>query len=147
VLDAPESVQWWTPRFPTPEGLDLAARMFDARPAWAGEEGPRPRLILAAGSFAIAHPDLARRERRYERADQARRTSADQAATYLARGEEIPTSDPCREILGWSRKSRANMVRALCELDYRPMLADPGRVPAMVTLTYPGDWLTVAPDG
>ncbi|MEU7776239.1 hypothetical protein AB0C44_33415 [Micromonospora taraxaci] len=39
------------------------------------------------------------------------------------------------------------MVRALCELDYHPMLADPTRVPAMVTLTYPGDWLTVAPNG
>ncbi|MDI5937941.1 hypothetical protein QLR68_07060 [Micromonospora sp. DH15] len=121
--------------------------MFDARPAWAGEEGPRPRIVIAAGAVAIEHPDLARRERTQERALRARQTSADQAATYLARGEEIPESDPSREITGWSRKSRANMVRALCELDFHPMLSDPTRVPAMVTLTYPGDWLTVAPDG
>jgi hypothetical protein len=39
------------------------------------------------------------------------------------------------------------MVAALCELDYRPLLADLARVPAMVTLTYPADWLTVVPDG
>jgi hypothetical protein len=121
--------------------------MFDRLPAWDGEEGPRHRLVLAAGAFAIEAPDLARRERRYERAEQARRTSADQAATYIARGEDVPTAEPCREITGWSRKSRANMVRALCELDYRPMLDEPGRLPAMLTLTYPGDWLTVAPDG
>jgi hypothetical protein len=137
----------WSPCFPSPDGLDLAAGLFNRLPTWDGEEGPRHRLVLAAGLFAVEAPDLARRERRHERAEQARRTSADQAATYLARGEDIPESDPCREITGWSRKSRTNMVRALCEIDYRPLLADPTRLPAMVTLTYPGDWLTVAPDG
>lgn len=121
--------------------------MFDARPAWQGEEGPRPRIVISAGAFAIEAPDLARRERRYERALKARQLDVDMAATYLARGEEVPERVPSREITGWSRKSRANMVRALCELDYRPMLGDPTRLPAMVTLTYPGDWLAVAPDG
>ena len=38
------------------------------------------------------------------------------------------------------------MVRRLCELDYTPLYAS-GRLPAMVTLTYPGDWLTVVPTG
>ncbi|MDV3265292.1 rolling circle replication-associated protein [Mycobacterium avium] len=38
------------------------------------------------------------------------------------------------------------MCRTFAELDYSP-LVDSGRVPAMVTLTYPGDWETVAPDG
>lgn len=137
----------WTPKFPKPAGLDMAARLFDARPAWTGEEGPRPRIVIAAGLFAIEAPDLARRERRYERALKVRQLDADMAATYLARGEEVPEPIPCREITGWSRKSRANMVRALCEIDYQPMLDDPTRLPAMVTLTYPGDWLTVAPDG
>jgi hypothetical protein len=146
VSDTPVSALW-SPNFPSPQGLDLAARLFDARPAWAGEEGPRPRVVISAGAFAIEAPDLARRERRYERALKAHQAVVDQAATYLARGEEIPEAEPSREITGWSRKSRANMVRALCELDYEPMLADPMRIPAMVTLTYPGDWLTVAPTG
>jgi hypothetical protein len=137
----------WTPRFPTPEKLQATALKFDARPAWRGEEGPRPRLILAAGSFAVSAPDLARRERTLERAEIARRKAVDQVAGYLARDEEVPEQDPSREITEWSRKSRANMVRALCELDYRPLLNDAARLPAMMTLTYPGDWLTVAPDG
>lgn len=137
----------WTPRFPSPDGLDLAARLFDARPTWAGEEGPRPRIVISAGAFAIEAPDLARRERRYERAEKSRQVDVDQAATYLVRGEEVPEAEPSREITGWSRKSRANMVRALCEMDYRPMLDDQARIPAMVTLTYPGDWLTVVPTG
>jgi hypothetical protein len=34
------------------------------------------------------------------------------------------------------------MVRRLCEPDYTPLYAS-GRLPAMVTLTSPGDWLTV----
>jgi hypothetical protein len=38
------------------------------------------------------------------------------------------------------------MTHRLCELDYAPMQAGTG-LPVMVTLTYPGDWLAVAPDG
>ena len=38
------------------------------------------------------------------------------------------------------------MCRTFAELDYTP-LVESGRVPAMVTLTYPGDWECVAPDG
>jgi hypothetical protein len=53
---------------------------------------------------------------------------------------------PGRTITEWSRKSRAAMCRTFAELDYTP-LAECGRVPAMVTLTYPGDWESVAPDG
>ncbi|MFC3386911.1 hypothetical protein ACFOHP_33890 [Couchioplanes caeruleus subsp. azureus] len=144
--------------------------MFNPREGWGGapglrrdrdaEEGPRWRFVLSAGAFAIGAPDLARAERRYERAMQARQKTADALAAHLAthptdakgrmaaRCDDCPTDpEPCREITSWSRKSRANMVRALCELDYRPLLNDRTRVPAMVTLTYPGDWLTVAPDG
>jgi hypothetical protein len=149
LADAPvvAHVAWWEPKFPTPEGLAAAAELFDARPAWAGEEGPRPRLVFAAGLFRITAPDLARRERTAERAEIARQNTVDQVAGYLGRGEEVPEQEPSREITEWSRKSRANMVAALCELDYRPLLADPSRVPAMVTLTYPAEWLSVAPDG
>ena len=49
-------------------------------------------------------------------------------------------------ITEWSRKSRSSMCRTFAELDYSP-LVESGRVPAMVTLTYPGDWEVVAPDG
>lgn len=51
---------------------------------------------------------------------------------------------PSRVIRSWSRKSRANMRRVLSQLDYAPLM-DQGDVRAMLTLTYPGDWQTVAP--
>jgi hypothetical protein len=57
-----------------------------------------------------------------------------------------PSASTGRAVTSWSRKSRTAMCRTFAELDYRPMVAS-GRVPAMVTLTYPGEWLTVAPDG
>ena len=49
-------------------------------------------------------------------------------------------------ITEWSRKSRSSMCRTFAELDYSP-LVESGRVPAMITLTYPGDWEVVAPEG
>jgi hypothetical protein len=51
-----------------------------------------------------------------------------------------------RVITCWTRKSRRNMTRALAELDYRPLFAS-GRCPAMLTLTYPGNWEALAPSG
>jgi hypothetical protein len=51
-----------------------------------------------------------------------------------------------REITKWSKKSRMRMVRTLAELVYTDW-AKEDEVLAMVTLTLPGDWLTVAPDG
>jgi hypothetical protein len=38
------------------------------------------------------------------------------------------------------------MVKTLAQLDYSGMITG-DRIPAMITLTLPGDWLTVAPDG
>lgn len=52
---------------------------------------------------------------------------------------------PRRKIVAWSRKSRATMTLRLSTLDYRRMFRR-GRLPAMITLTYPGKWLEVAPD-
>lgn len=47
----------------------------------------------------------------------------------------------------WSYKSRSNMLKRLLSLDYSPLFGDGERTPVMITLTYPGDWQTVAPDG
>lgn len=47
----------------------------------------------------------------------------------------------------WSYKSRSNMLKRLLSLDYSPMFGGGDRTPVMITLTYPGDWQTVAPDG
>lgn len=58
-------------------------------------------------------------------------------------GDPIPT----RVITEWSRKSRSYMTEVLGLLDYTPMFEDPSRLPAMLTVTYPGCWLRVAPNG
>jgi hypothetical protein len=50
-------------------------------------------------------------------------------------------------ITQWSYKSRANMLKRLLSLDYSPMFGDENRTPVMITLTYPGEWQSVAPEG
>lgn len=52
-----------------------------------------------------------------------------------------------KPITAWSRKSRANMVARFATLDYTPMTAGSKGLAVMVTLTYPSQWLVVAPNG
>jgi len=59
---------------------------------------------------------------------------------------------PRQEIYEWSSKSHANMWQAMHQIDFHTDARGqrwmrPGRVPAMVTLTYPGDWYALAPTG
>ncbi|GAA4820404.1 hypothetical protein GCM10023201_02280 [Actinomycetospora corticicola] len=139
----------WSPSFPSPELVDAAASMFPAIREEPGTlaEGPRWELTVGPGIFAVACRDWSRRERTEERARSARVKDVDAAvAAFVATGEWPERPTPRTAITSWSRKSRANMVRRLCELDYTP-LYEGGRLPAMVTLTYPGDWLTSVPTG
>lgn len=58
-----------------------------------------------------------------------------------AGGEKLPIAE-------WSPKSRRNMIRTMASLDWTPFVeAASGYRPGLVTLTYPGDWEAVAPDG
>lgn len=50
-----------------------------------------------------------------------------------------------RVITCWSQRSRTRMQERVAEIDWRGLMAD--GIPAMVTLTYPRDWLAVAPSG
>jgi len=71
----------------------------------------------------------------------------EEAAEALARARDALGVTACKRrsvVRSWSRKSRTRMVRRLASLDWTPMRAQ-GRL-AMVTLTYPGDWLRYAPD-
>lgn len=97
---------------------------------------------------AVGSTDRAKQERTDERDSLGARKMADILAAHLAEYGELPEDpDPQREITGWSRRSRGRMVRVLCELDYAPLFGDPTRLLGMVTLTYPGEWLSVAPNG
>jgi len=144
---ADELLPAYTPRWPSTQMLGSAAALFVPLDSWDGHEGPRARIEIAPGCIGVRRRDLARRERTYERATVARRRAADHAARRLRATGKLPERPSSqRRVTGWSRKSRANMVKALCQLDYGRFFHAGGQ-PGMVTLTYPGDWLTVAPDG
>ncbi|MDN5917369.1 MAG: helitron helicase-like domain-containing protein [Pseudonocardia sp.] len=97
--------------------------------------------------------DYARADRTEQRQEAARQLDVDAAVAYFETNGEWPAEpEPSRVITEWSRKSRGRMVRRLCELNYAPLFADDqgqrhGRLPAMVTLTYPGDWMACVPTG
>jgi hypothetical protein len=151
-LENPWSETWlsdlWKPAFPSADLVDAAAAMFPADAPWSGREGPVWRVIVSPGAVSIESKDYARAERTQERWVKAHAAMVDQLAQRLAETGEFPEAPtPTREITGWSRKSRARMVRTLCELDYVPLFTDSTRLLAMVTLTYPGAWEVVAPDG
>lgn len=116
---------------------------------WDGAEGPRWFVRIAPGMVQVGSTDLARGERTIERQERARHLDADMLASWSSSSGELPPARTTGErgvILGWSSKSRANMIRTLCTLDYSDLIGADDRA-ATITLTYPGDWLTVAPNG
>nr|BBA94281.1 putative replication protein [Rhodococcus erythropolis] len=158
---------FWSHSFPRADDVRGAAASFQSVANWDGREGPRPRFVVAPGVVRLEVCDLARRERTAERAYLAARARVDMAAARhnspydfdvddeelaeLASLQGLEDDDiggwsAEREIVGWSARSRSRMILRMAELDWAPMMDLPG-IPAMVTLTYPGDWLTVAPTG
>jgi hypothetical protein len=113
-----------------------------------GAEGRMFRVTISPGTVGLTMRDPARLER--NRADGLGRLKGlppgrvlDEDGAWSGQWRE---PYPARQVEGWSRKSRARMVRTLAQLDWTPMYAD-DRPAVMLTLTYPGDWLTVAPTG
>ncbi|WP_239591513.1 rolling circle replication-associated protein [Mycolicibacterium tusciae] len=161
-------------RFPSPEMVTAAAALFEPAAPWAygpGRRGVEPesgqfRITIGPGVVRLGWTNPVRVEKTAERAvghhqrdvndakshvrNDLERDAGhdDQAVVSLTRrspteNDHGPTGGVITE---WSRKSRSAMCRTFAELDYTP-LVESGRVPAMVTLTYPGDWEVVAPDG
>lgn len=147
--------QAWSPAFPDAQLVSVAAALLPGIGCPVGElgEGPHWRIQIGPGVVGVGTKDYARADRAAEREVQRRALDVDMAVAWFeAEGEWPPEPTPSRVIEEWSRKSRARMVRRLCELDYTPLYVDSdgcrhGRLPGLVTLTYPGDWLTVAPNG
>lgn len=142
----------WKPAFPSAELVEQAAALVPqvrqaVGPGSEIKEGPQWRLTVGPGMVSIRNQDYAKAERTYERQVQAKRSAIDMAvAAFQETGEWPQDPESSREVTGWSRKSRARMVERLCQLDYTALFPT-GRLPAMITLTYPEDWLTVAPNG
>ena len=161
-------------RFPSPEMVTAAAALFEPAAPWAcgsrrrgiEPESGRFRVTVGPGVVRLGWTNPVRAEKASERAvshhqgdvDTAKSAvrnelslaagGVDQAVGSLTR--RSPTEDEQRDAGGviteWSRKSRSAMCRTFAELDYSPLVKS-GRVPAMVTLTYPGSWEKVAPTG
>lgn len=135
----------WGPRFPAGDLVGLAGDLLRSEKECA--RGPRAahQVVISPGSVQL--------KRRYVTAldlQALEKCSADrEEAESLLFGEEADTDRevPLRGMVGsWSSKSRANMVRRLVTLDYSAWMI-PGQLPALVTLTLPGGWQDLAPDG
>ncbi|WP_148046015.1 rolling circle replication-associated protein [Nocardioides marmoriginsengisoli] len=124
-------------------------------------EGPRWRIEISPGTVRIAATDPVKRERALARArvaaalkerDRQRREQFEpcwdgcfRVNCEGCRRYDVP---PAGKIRCFSRSSRRMMTLRLATLDYAPLFVNAmgeQTVPAMVTLTYPGDWLAVAP--
>ena len=140
-------------RFPSPDLVASAAALFERAQPWAHErdrlvmepESGRFRITIGPGVVRLGWTNPVRAEKASERAVKRHRLDVATEVDCIKAGRDVP-NPPGRAITEWSRKSRAAMCRTFAELDYTP-LVECGRVPAMVTLTYPGDWESVAPDG
>ncbi|WP_242670266.1 rolling circle replication-associated protein [Mycobacterium decipiens] len=140
-------------RFPSPDLVASAAALFEPVEPWAQgrdrlgvePDSGRFRITIGPGVVRLGWTRPVRAEKASERAVKRHRLDVANEVDRVKAGRDIP-DPPGRAITEWSRKSRAAMCRTFAELDYTP-LVECGRVPAMVTLTYPGEWESVAPDG
>ena len=153
----------WKPAFPSPALLEVAAGLLPALGRGSGRlrdrtvlTGDTWRVSISGGVIAVGTHDYAgaektrlKRERAEERAIWLATVEAAQPPGLFGEEEsdleEVPES--VRGVIReWTPKSRSRMVRRLAEIDYGPLF-ESGHIPALVTLTLPGDWVTVAPTG
>ena len=117
-------------------------------------EGRTLRLMLSPGIIGAKQIDVNRHARTLEAARNRKHSEVDMLNAFrvdLETGEisdDMPDLDGASrsEITEWSAKSRSNMSKILASLDYSQWDRESGAL-AMVTLTLPGDWETVAPNG
>lgn len=144
-------------------GRGPAAQLRYDTPGLSTVDGRTFYLTASPGTVGVAVVDENRRERSIERSARLQAMAADALATYAdpATGElrvDFLEARVRGTITAWSRKSRARMTRRLAQLDVGAWDVDSLGYPAalgyadkhplgMVTLTYPGDWLAVCPDG
>lgn len=118
---------------------------YDGRFIGLGE-GRTFTLEVGPGVARLTSHDATRRERALDRERGTVTRRADLGAVWLAETGAHHDPAPVRQVREWSRKSRARMVAAFGQVDFSP-LAETGHPLGMLTLTYPGDWLAVAPTG
>lgn len=83
----------WSPAFPSSDLVRAAAGLLTPSPSWDGREGPRARLVVAAGAVQVARTDPARAERTHERAVRTRMIDTNNAAGDLTVDERLDAAD------------------------------------------------------
>lgn len=110
------------------------------------DEGRTHRISISPGIIRRRTFDAARLEATEQRQAEARLNKL--AGGWLGIPFALPDEEKTvgAEILGWSAKSRVRMLQTVASLDYSDWLRTEGTL-AMVTLTLPGNWEILAPDG
>jgi len=121
---------FYAPVLAGPAKVAGAARLF-GRELADGPKDPAFSIVIAPGVLQLDGHDL--------------------ETSYWADARAINSRHPGRdikrgEVTAWTRKSRARMTVKLASLDWSYLESGTG-LPAMITLTYPADWLPFAPDG
>lgn len=122
-------------RFDSPEDINEAAKAFDRiglHPDFLDERDIR--LHVSPGLIRLSYRDASHDEF-HDVQERLQGTSVKSALS-----NKVPISH-------WSSASRRKLMFAMGELDYGPMFQREGRRVGMVTLTLPGDWMSVAPTG
>lgn len=132
-------------------GKTVSGGMFASGRGIGTNEGRTWTLRLSPGIMGLRCSDEAKKERAQEREKDRERKAADEIARSIGcQGCPLlalrPVGGSVGEIMAWSARSRVRMSEMVGSLDYSDWLKTDGAL-AMVTLTLPGDWLTVAPNG
>lgn len=118
-------------------------------------EGRSFRAAVSPGTIELMVTDTNKDEKLLARQEQAARRLADTEQMIIddiveyvdiMTGELYCEPKLRDQIKEWSKKSRMRMVKTLAQLDYSDWVLT-GGVLAMVTLTLPGEWESVAPTG
>lgn len=159
ITEAVTSSGLFNSRFPTSDQVKQSAAAFPEYRHLSGER--LSTIVISPGSIRLTAPwpvdgaDDAKTRAHAHQVVQEDQVLSDEQLTlddldeteFVDDLDDEGLSTGTRDrISGWSRSSRARMTHRLSELDYAPMFTG-GSVPAMLTLTYPGEWEVVAPTG
>jgi hypothetical protein len=126
--------------------------VVDGRAVMETAEGRTHRVSLSPGIVRRRTFDAARLEATNERAVDAKRRAIDslvagcQSCPVFLEVKPVQSAVTGAEIKSWSPRSRVRMMETVASLDYSAWGKEDGTL-AMVTLTLPGEWEILAPDG
>lgn len=130
----------------TPSGQDE----YDAAGYSTLTEGRSFLVGVSPGIIRARSSDRAAADRTADRNADGHKNKIDAGMVVDPETGEITYDDAAgpssTEITSWSRQSRAHMTKTLLSLDFSDWSRNDGAL-AMVTLTLPGNWKPLAPDG